>query len=159
MVHESTIISNCVWCLAFWKWDFWSYLPNLWYFVTVYFSLIDILLPFTEKMTGARKEGEEVRSANYFIKLLPCGPLLRTWESTFRKLTSISNNCFFIFCCFRPHKKILVTGSRSMARRRLMIPFRVARSIDGWFCQSWGNSLHQVQWGKNWFCFSWKASF
>ena len=94
-----------MWCLTFWKWDFWSYLPNLWYFVTVYFSLIDILLPFTEKMTGARKEGEEVRSANYFIKLLPCGPLLRTWESTFRKLTSISNNCFFYILLFQTPQK------------------------------------------------------
>ena len=64
-------------------------------FLTVYFSLIDILLPFTEKMTGAH--GEEVRSANYFIKLLPCGPLLRTWESTYRKLTSISNTWFVFY--------------------------------------------------------------
>ena len=48
---------------------------------------------------------KEVRSANYFIKLLPCGPLLRTWESTFRKLTSISNNCFFYILLFQTPQK------------------------------------------------------
>ena len=34
------------------------------------------------------------------------------------------------------NQKVLITGSRSMPRRRLMIPFRASRSIDGWFCQS-----------------------
>ena len=72
------------------------------------FEIFDILQPCTflwlifwflslKRWQEHTMEGEEVRSANYFIKLLPCGPLLLTWESTFRKLTSISNNCFFFY--------------------------------------------------------------